>query len=207
MLRRQGGPPQDQRAARRWLAPGRLWRPSLARCSLEQRDKGLLMEDREPISWNEPHGGLFQPDLVLPTQFFRTLRGREAQGGERRLIIAVLEDAINCFQKNLFARDNRSRRLFREAENWVMSADRDLPFAFESICEFLSLDAEYIRQGLRRWACAAASQAARHFDAEFGTQRAGSAPVVASATRPGMAPAVEPTHTSFKRPPRNGAAL
>ena len=164
------------------------------------------MEEREPISWNERHGGLFEPD-VLPAQFFRVLHGRQAHGGERRLIIAVLEDAINCFQKNLFAADNRGKRLFRDAENWVMSADRDLPFAFENICEFLSLDAEYIRQGLHRWARAARSEDGRRFDADVGTRRGVNGCAAASATRPGMAAAAGRKRVSFEPPLQSGAAL
>jgi hypothetical protein len=128
------------------------------------------MDEREPVSCNERQGGPLEPDVVLPAQFFRALRGREAHGGERRLIIAVLEDAINCLQKNLSATDSRGRRLFREAENWVMSADRNPPFAFENICEFLSIDADYIRQGLRRWARAAESKAGWR-DAQGGRRR------------------------------------
>lgn len=139
------------------------------------------MDERVPISRTERHGGLLDPDVVLPAQYFRVLRGRASYGGERRLIIAVLEDAINCFQKNLFARDNRGRRLFCEAENWLMSADRELPFAFENICEFLSLDAEYIRKGLCGWACAVQSKAARGFDSEGGGRRVAAAPVAPSA--------------------------
>jgi len=157
----------------------------------EEKDKGTQMDEREPISWTERHGGLLEPDVVLPVQYFRVLRGRASYGGERRLIIAVLEDAINCFQKNLFATDKRGRRLFREAEKWLMSADRELPFAFENICEFLSLDAEYIRKGLRRWADAAESKAARGFDSERGARRVAAAPVAASGMRPAMVPAGE----------------
>ena len=149
------------------------------------------MDEREPISSTKRHGGLLDPDVVLPAQYFRVLRGRASYGGERRLIIAVLEDAINCFQKNLFARDNRGRRLFCEAENWLMSADRELPFAFENICEFLSLDAEYIRKGLCRWAYAAQSKAARGFDSEHGPHCVAAAPVAASAMRPATVPAGE----------------
>ena len=149
------------------------------------------MDEREPISWTERHGGLLEPDVMLPAQYFRALRGRASYSGERRLIVAVLEDAINCFQKNLFATDNRGRRLFREAEKWFVSTDRELPFAFENICEFLSLDAEYIRKGLCRWACAAQSKAAVGFDSEGGVRRVAAAPVAASAMRPAMAPAGE----------------
>lgn len=147
-----------------------------------------------------------QPDIVLPAQFFRTLRGRQALGGERRLIIAVLEDAVSCFQNNLFATDNRGKRLFREAEKWVMSGDRQLPFAFENVCDFLSLEANYIRQGLRRWACVAESQAARGLAPEIaGTRRAAGAPVAEISQRAGMPPVPERTRTSFERARKSAA--
>jgi hypothetical protein len=145
------------------------------------------MNERERISSAGRHGGLLEPDVVLPAQYFRVLRGRASYGGERRLIIAVLEDAINCFQKNLFATDNRGRRLFQEAEEWLMSVDRELPFAFENICEFLSLDAGYIRKGLRRWAYAVRSKGLQGFDSEGGARGVVAASVAASAT---MCPAM-----------------
>jgi hypothetical protein len=165
------------------------------------------MDETGSASCNERRGGLLEPDVMLPAQFFRALRGREAHGGERRLIIAVLEDAINCFQKNLFARDNRSRRLFYDAENWVMSLDRDSPFAFENICEFLSLDAGYIRQGLCRWARAARSGAGSRLQAESGMRCGTSTAVVASARRAGMVAAADRTCASLEQPLHGGSAL
>lgn len=146
------------------------------------------MDEREALSWNERQRGLFEPEAILPVQFFRP-RGKETRGGERRLVVAVLEDAINCFQKHLLARDNRGRRLFRDAERWMMSADRAQPFSFENICEFLSLDAEYIRCGLRRWARVAESQAARHLETDSGGARPPAAwPAIGGATRSAAAP-------------------
>ncbi len=167
----------------------------------------MIPDERECGSWAERHGGVLQPDIVLPAQFFRALSGREALGGERRLIIAVLEDAINCFQNNLFATDNRGKRLFREAERWVMSSDRQLPFAFENICDFLSLEANYIRQGLHRWACLAESRAARGLAPELGgARRAAGVPVAGLAQRAGMPPVPERTRTSSERA-RNSVAV
>ncbi|MFI5397090.1 MAG: hypothetical protein ACHQ9S_16255 [Candidatus Binatia bacterium] len=122
------------------------------------------MDEYETVPWAERSGGLFEPDVILPVQFFRALRGKTVHGGERRLAIAVLDDAISCFQKNLFARDRRGRRLFREAETWLMSRDPELPFSFENICEFLALDPDYIRSGIRRWTHIAVSQDARRLD-------------------------------------------
>jgi hypothetical protein len=110
------------------------------------------MDDHGTVSSAEGTGNFLEPDVILPTQFFGAPRGKAVHQGERRLIVAVLDDAISCFRKNIFARDNRGRRLFREAEAWLMSADRELPFAFENICDFLGLDPDYIREGVRRWA-------------------------------------------------------
>jgi hypothetical protein len=102
---------------------------------------------------------LFQPDTVLAPQFFATLRRQgPRKRGEWELVVAVLEDAISCYQKYFLARDNCGRRLFREAYEWMMvsqdarDADDDAPaFTFEYICEVLGLDPEYIRHGLERW--------------------------------------------------------
>lgn len=65
-------------------------------------------------------------------------------------MLAVLEDAIFCFQKNIFARDRRGRSLVREAEEWIL-ANSDCPFSFENICEVLGIAPNYLRQGLLRW--------------------------------------------------------
>jgi hypothetical protein len=94
---------------------------------------------------------LFQPDILLPAQFFSTLRRKGAQEPERRLVIAILEDAVDCFRKHLFARDHKSGQLFGDAESWILSEDRDWPFSFENICELLDLNPEYLRRGLLTW--------------------------------------------------------
>ena len=94
---------------------------------------------------------LFQPDIVLPAQFFATLRRRSIQDPERRLVIAILEDAVDCFQKHLWARQHKARQLFEDAEAWILSEDREWPFSFENICELLDLNPEYLRRGLQAW--------------------------------------------------------
>jgi hypothetical protein len=47
----------------------------------------------------------FDPDVILPAQFFALAYEQGlAKRGECRLLIAVLEDAIDCFQKHVRAR-------------------------------------------------------------------------------------------------------
>lgn len=66
-------------------------------------------------------------------------------------MLAILEDAIACFQKYVLARDARGKTLFRDAEEWILEEGSDWIFSFENICEVLGLDPKYLRQGLVRW--------------------------------------------------------
>src|SRR5438067_430333 len=56
------------------------------------------MKDRD-YSADDRLAGLFQPDTLLPSQFFDRVRRRSEHDGERRLMIAVLEDAIDVYRK------------------------------------------------------------------------------------------------------------
>jgi hypothetical protein len=108
------------------------------------------MKERE-FGVEDRLAGLFQPDTLLPSQFFDRLRRRTEFTGERRLIIAVLEDAVDVYRKHAASREGRGRQLFREAEAWIEDTDRGWFFSFENICDVLGLDADYLRRGLRAW--------------------------------------------------------
>jgi hypothetical protein len=95
--------------------------------------------------------GLFEPDVLLPAQFFAAFRREGGLERERLLMLAVLEDAIDCFQKYAQSRDPRGRQMYDEAREWVTSADRNWLFSFENICDTLEINAEYVRRGLREW--------------------------------------------------------
>jgi hypothetical protein len=90
---------------------------------------------------------LFQPDtLVLHS-------GDDSQATgplfpEQSLMLAVLEDAIRCIQRH--GRTSRSAAC-REAVSWILEKNSDWPFSFENICAVLSLDADYLREGLLIW--------------------------------------------------------
>lgn len=91
------------------------------------------------------------PAAVLPEQFSHPVKPDRAHG-EVALMYAVLEDALNCFQKLFIANaGKRSQRLAREAESWFFSDDTRWPFSFVNICAVLGFDPEYIRLGLTRW--------------------------------------------------------
>jgi hypothetical protein len=71
--------------------------------------------------------------------------------GEERLMLAVLESAVEDFQKYVLARKPSGKKLFQQAEEWFLEKDSDELFSFENICDTLQLHPDYIRQGLMGW--------------------------------------------------------
>ena len=108
------------------------------------------MKDRDTAAGADDRGaGLFVPDTMLPSQYFDRMARRTEYDGERRLMIAVLEDAVDVYRKLAGARDARRQQMFRDAEEWIDSDDRAWIFSFQNICDVLSIEAEYLRRGLR----------------------------------------------------------
>ncbi len=99
----------------------------------------------------EKVASLFQPDTLLPAQYFETFRRKVHLEPEKRLMLAVLEDAVSCFQKYIFARDSKGKGLFRDAEDWILEEQSDWLFSFNNICEVFGFNPQYVREGLVRW--------------------------------------------------------
>ncbi len=94
---------------------------------------------------------LFEPDTLLPAQYFAAFTREGGIVRERRLMLAVLQDAVECYQKYALARDPRGTMLFDNAVEWIDSGEREWPFSYVNICEVLGLNPEYIRRGLSKW--------------------------------------------------------
>ena len=90
-----------------------------------------------------------EADSVAAAQYYSHFGGGPL-GPEETLMLAVLDDAIECFHKYTGARDGKSERLFLEAQEWILERGSDCPFSFENICDVLRLDPNYIRCGLLR---------------------------------------------------------
>src|SRR4029450_1612659 len=76
---------------------------------------------------------------------------KDIREGEERLMFAVLENAVQYFQKYVFARNPRGKQLFQEAEEWFLDKDGEALYSFESVCETLGLHPDHIRKGLMVW--------------------------------------------------------
>src|SRR5919205_4265298 len=110
--------------------------------TLENSQAGLPAEEKL--------ASLFQPDKLPSAQYFDSLRRKALLEPEKRLMLAVLQDAIHCFQDNLAAETVVKKKLLADAEEWIRERDGDWVFSFAYICEALGFRPEYLRRGLLR---------------------------------------------------------
>ncbi|HLW69605.1 MAG TPA: hypothetical protein VKS22_03180 [Candidatus Binataceae bacterium] len=107
------------------------------------------MQEKETLDEKLP--GLFEPDTLLPIQYFEAMRKKHLLEGEKRLILSVLEDAVECFMKCIDASSSKGQRLFRDADEWIALEDKHWVFSFDNVCEMLDINPEYLRRGLKQW--------------------------------------------------------
>jgi len=112
-------------------------------------DQGAKMQEKETLDERLP--ALFEPDTLLPIQYFEAMRRKHLLEGEKRLILSVLEDAVECFMKCIDSPTNKGQRLFREADEWINLEDKHWVFSFDNVCDMLDINPEYMRRGLRGW--------------------------------------------------------
>ncbi len=94
----------------------------------------------------------FEPDVLLPDQYYNTLRKSHLGNPERRLMAAVLEDAVACLSVNPAACSRRQTRDFFEAQAWINGTDdSEWVFSFANVCALLGIDPSYLRRGLNHW--------------------------------------------------------
>jgi hypothetical protein len=105
----------------------------------------------EKILPEETVANLFGPSVILPAQFTEQMGAKQSDRGEKRLMLAVLEEAVATYQRNVDAKTRHGQRVFREAEEWIRATNSAWPFAFENICHALEIEPEFLRRGLEAW--------------------------------------------------------
>jgi len=97
----------------------------------------------------------------LPSQAFGS---RRRYTPEKRLMLAVLSDALHCLERPLFENDHQARLRFEETRRWFLADDWARSFSFSHICEVLDLDPRAVRESLpslRERVCVSARRACR----------------------------------------------
>ena len=119
--------------------------------ALAEKTTTSFHASRRSLLTDEVVGSLFLPDSLLLGQYFDTLRRKTVLEPEKRLMLAILKDAVSTFQADLFAANVKSSRRYQQAKDWITETDGDWVFSFENICEHLGLNPAYVRNGLLRW--------------------------------------------------------
>jgi hypothetical protein len=91
---------------------------------------------------------ILEPDVFLPAQFYGSGGLSRKLEGEKRLMIAVLKDAVECLEKYRGSRSSTGRSNYENAIEWVMDNSTDWLFSFTNICDLLGFDPEYLRDAL-----------------------------------------------------------
>src|SRR6187397_2447950 len=101
-----------------------------------------MMTESEPrrLPVRDSLSDLLGPDVILPQQFFDGPRGDSDFSPEKALMLAVLEDAIRCFQEYFRTTRARPRMLSRQAERWIRTRDWNWPFSFNNVCDSIGID-------------------------------------------------------------------
>jgi hypothetical protein len=100
---------------------------------------------------NEISQSVFVPDILTAAQYYDSMRRDSSDIPLKRLMMAVLQDAIRCLQKGADLKSGSKRRHLCEVQEWVFGESGEGPFAFQSVCEILDIAPQYLRRGLDEW--------------------------------------------------------
>jgi hypothetical protein len=90
-------------------------------------------------------------DIILPCQY-HDLSGGDRQSGEQRLMFALLVDAINVYQRGVMSPLAQARRLYVDAEQWIMKhRPADGALSFDLVCDAVGIDPILLRRRLLAW--------------------------------------------------------
>ncbi len=91
--------------------------------------------------------GVFVDDFAITSAYWETVMTKNYSQPEKELMLAVLKDALMTYKKRM----RLGNALFREAETWFFSTEKDRLFSFETVCAILGLSPGRIRNELLAW--------------------------------------------------------
>jgi len=89
-------------------------------------------------------------DVLIDESYFSVYRQIKPGNPERKLMFAILVDAIRTYQKFADSKSLCGKALFREVEAWFWNEDSDRVFSFINMCEVFGLNPAFFRWRLRQ---------------------------------------------------------
>jgi hypothetical protein len=103
----------------------------------ENSDNGNAARESHPSSDYDP---------LLPVQFYEAVSGGRSLSGEFKLFFAILEDALRCYVRSRNCPAKRAE--FLDACSWFTTRGTPHVFSFESVCEYLDIEPDWLRARL-----------------------------------------------------------
>jgi hypothetical protein len=101
-----------------------------------------------PQGWpGETGPRMLPPDRIISAQYYRSPCSTPYQ----RLLLAVLEDAIRSFQRNLHVTSGPRRVVFGEVQQWLFDRTDTGFMSCSSVCLSLGIEPSLLRRCLRQW--------------------------------------------------------
>ena len=108
-----------------------------------------------------------ESDLILPCQYWDVSSGY-GLSGEQRLMLALLTDALNVYQKGVLSRLSQLRRLYVDAERWILSDDAACGvLSFSTVCDALGINPGLLRRRIVDWKHTVCGEQRRNSTAEL----------------------------------------
>jgi hypothetical protein len=89
---------------------------------------------------------LFEDSGIVPAQFDPHRREAADSQPLKRLMTAMLVDAVQCFQAG--ERQSVETREMSVARTWIFGTYADFPFSFVNVCDELGVSPDHIRRQL-----------------------------------------------------------
>jgi hypothetical protein len=88
---------------------------------------------------------------ILPCQSY--VVGGHLLSPEQRLMMALLIDALNAYQKGAFSSRSHLQRLYLDAERWFLDEEgsKRNGVTFTMVCDALRIDATHLRRRIFDW--------------------------------------------------------
>ena len=149
----------DRAALRRWRETGALRHGGAARPQTQEQFVLYPAEERFVREfWLRADGALPFREYVFsaPKKSGKTglaamlvvHRDDQETRAVKRLMSAVLSDAVRRFQAYAHAQDPAGRLRFAEAQTWILDRKAEGHFAFVTICEALGIDPDRMRDSI-----------------------------------------------------------
>jgi hypothetical protein len=121
-------------------------------CSAEADGRISSLESAKTGIQMDVIGKLFSGDAIAPSQFRDSRKGQDNAAPLRGLMLAVLEDALDCMRRGASNPASAAlRKAAREAAEWVNDTTDEHLFSFNCVCETLGIHPGALRESLSVW--------------------------------------------------------